>query len=444
MQAISDRYASRKARTLGRSRDRWNFTWRRLSGIVLLLLVSGCSTASLAGPEQAGQNAAQVANGPSSPGVQVGIAAVPGTATIPTWTPMPTLTPVPPSATPQPTQPPPPTTTPQPTQPPKLPTFTPAPSPTPTAKVTPVAQQVLFTNIIHDYQGWNNCGPTTVEMVLSYFGEHRTQTALADVLKGGTDDKNVRLDELQNYLLTDGYGVVMGINGDMTLLKRLLSNGFPVIIHTWLELDDGIGHYRLVIGYDENTGEFISNDSYLGPRIHQSYVDFDRQWHYYNRQYLITFKPEDSEHLATVLGENLDPTIMAQQAVARAEASVEADGSKNPLEWHNLGDSLLAAEKLEEASQAYEKALALGMPKRYFWYQFGLFETYLQLGNADRLLALSSLFLSQQESIEELHFYKGEALQMLKRTAEARTEFQRAVALNPHYDRAKQALDQLK
>ena len=281
-------------------------------------------------------------------------------------------------------------------------------------------------------------------MVLSYFGEHRTQAALADALKGGPDDKNVRLDELQNYLLTDGYGVVIGINGDLALLKRLLSNGFPVIIHTWLELDDGIGHYRLVIGYDENTGEFISNDSYLGPHIRQSYVDFDRQWHYYNRQYLITFKPEESERLATVLGDNLDPALIARRAVERGQAAVKGDGSKDPLEWHNLGDSLLAAGKLPEASQAYEKALEIGMPKRYFWYQFGLFETYLQLGNADRLLALSSLFLFQQETIEELHFYKGEALQMLKRTGEARTEFQRAVTLNPHYDRAKQALDQLK
>ncbi|MDY7041966.1 MAG: hypothetical protein SVX38_14005, partial [Chloroflexota bacterium] len=62
-----------------------------------------------------------------------------------------------------------------------VPTATPAPTatPTPTPFLTPVAEQVLLEPMTHVWQTWNNCGPATVSMCLSYFERAETQANVA-------------------------------------------------------------------------------------------------------------------------------------------------------------------------------------------------------------------------------------------------------------------------
>ena len=45
--------------------------------------------------------------------------------------------------------------------------------------------------ITHIYQGWNNCGPATLTMGLSYFGHEADQYPAAQWLKPNSEDKNV-------------------------------------------------------------------------------------------------------------------------------------------------------------------------------------------------------------------------------------------------------------
>ena len=54
------------------------------------------------------------------------------------------------------------------------------------------------------------------------------------------------------------------MNGDADTLRQLLSAGVPVLIETWHEPkpNDGMGHYRLLIGYDDAAQEWIAYDSY--------------------------------------------------------------------------------------------------------------------------------------------------------------------------------------
>src|SRR5438046_5114244 len=55
------------------------------------------------------------------------------------------------------------------------PTVKPTSTTKPSLAIAPAPPQLRLTNFKHDYQGWNNCGPTTLGMLLSHFGYSDTQ-----------------------------------------------------------------------------------------------------------------------------------------------------------------------------------------------------------------------------------------------------------------------------
>ncbi|MCX7782509.1 MAG: C39 family peptidase, partial [Meiothermus sp.] len=111
---------------------------------------------------------------------------------------------------------------------------------------------VFLNGARHEYQRYNNCGPVTLGMALSFWGSRETQYQIAPVLKPNKNDKNVNADEMAAYARGRGFGVHLGVAGDLNLLKRLIAGGFPVIIETWFVTPDhgGMGHYRLLVGYN--------------------------------------------------------------------------------------------------------------------------------------------------------------------------------------------------
>ena len=56
-------------------------------------------------------------------------------------------------------------------------------------------------------------------------------------------------------------------------IRLLLANGIPVIANQLLEAGSDIGHYRVVKGYDDTSGEFIADDPLLskGPDFRLAY-----------------------------------------------------------------------------------------------------------------------------------------------------------------------------
>ena len=96
-------------------------------------------------------------------------------------------------------------------------------------------------------------------MALSYFGINETQQTLGQALRpfqnpqGDNDDKSVTLDELAKK--AEGYRLLTYHRpaGDIEKLKLFIANDMPVITRTWLKLNDDIGHYRLIRGYDDNS-----------------------------------------------------------------------------------------------------------------------------------------------------------------------------------------------
>ena len=338
-----------------------------------------------------------------------------------------------------------------------VPTATPIPTaiapalPTPAPVHQPAQPAITLTGFTHEWQTWNNCGPATLAMNLSYFGSTLTQADVGAVLRRHPDDKNVSPKELVAFAASQGYQAQVRVNGSTDLMRLLISNGIPVLIEPWLEEEpnDGMGHYRMLVGYADAEQYWIGYDSYvdtglfssIGPYrgIRMGYAETDALWKVFNRTYLLIYTEAQAPLVASIYSETLDQGVMWQRAAQEAQAIVQQTPN-DAFAWFNLGTDLTTLGDYGGAAQAYDQARRLGLPWRMLWYQFGPFQAYYAVGRAQDVLTLADATLSTTQNIEELHYWRGQALAALGNPAEAQRAWQQALALNPDYRPANEAL----
>ena len=329
-------------------------------------------------------------------------------------------------------------------------THTPTPFPT---DLPPIVQ---LTGLTHAWQTWNNCGPATLAMNLSYFGSRATQAEVAAALRPFKDDKNVNPEELAAYARGQGsqpLAALARVNGSPELLRQLLAAGLPVLIETWYEPkpNDGMGHYRLLVGFDDAAQEWIAYDSYdshgltkgqpyAGIRL--PYAEVTRDWPVFNWAYLLIYDEARAADVTGIVGADLDDAAMWARAVAAAEAAVGARPD-DAFAWFNLGSDLVALGRFDEAARAYDQSRRIGLPWRMLWYQFGPFRAYYETGRYDEIIALADATLRTAKHVEELFFWRGLAQQAKGDLPAAQASLERALELNPHYAEARAALTAL-
>lgn len=305
---------------------------------------------------------------------------------------------------------------------------------------------VVLSGFRHQWQTWNNCGPATISMATSYFGRPETQAQAAAFLKPNPDDKNVTPDELVAYVRSLGLRGDNLCTGNMERLKRLLAIEVPSVISMWYEPqpNDGMGHYRLVTGYDDEAGVFLFHDSYVAPGVNVRipYDAFDEDWRVYSRAYLPVYAAEQAEAVAGIVEGDMDEGRLRQRGVAVAEREAAAR-PESAYSWFNLGTALTRVGWMGEAAQAFDRARRIGLPWRLLWYQHAPFEAYLAEGRFGDLLALSEGNVRLAPELEESQYYRGRALEGLGRNGEARAAYQLALRVNPGYAPALHALGAL-
>jgi len=336
-----------------------------------------------------------------------------------------------------------------------LATPAPARTSTPTAApaLTPAREAVQLSGLRHNWQTWNNCGPATLAMHLSYFGSNLTQETIRQALRPNSGDKNTGPEELAAFARTQGLRALVRINGNSGLLRQLLGNGLPVLVETWIEPkpDDGMGHYRVLSGYDDARQVWIAYDSFISKGVRADepyqgiqipYSDLTRAWFVFNNTYLVVFDESQSSQVRAILGDDWGQDAMWHRALADAMARTSASPD-DAFAWFNLGTDLTALARYDEAAAAYDRARQLGLPWRMLWYQFGPFRAYFQVGRYQEVLALADATLSTTEDVEELHYWRARALLALGRREEALKSLERAVQLNPNYAAAGQLLKEM-
>jgi tetratricopeptide (TPR) repeat protein len=337
----------------------------------------------------------------------------------------------------------------------------PQPAATSTATPVPLPRSARLEGIRHHFQTWNNCGPATLAMALSYFGVQRTQQQVAAVLKPDPEDRNVSPYEMAAYVTgqAEGVAAIERANGDLRLLRTFLAAGRPVIVevginppgeYRWM---GWYGHYLLLVAYDDDEERFWVYDSWFGtsevPGENATsegraiaYQELDRMWREFNRNYIVLFPSEETALVAENIGPDMDDASMWRRALPLAQREVAA-APNDAFLWFNLGTVYNGLEEYEKAAAAFDQARALGLPWRMLWYQFGPYEAYYQTGRFDDVIILANATLDGRPYFEESYYYLGLALAAKGDIAGARRNFSRAVAFNPNFTPAVEALNEI-
>jgi len=318
--------------------------------------------------------------------------------------------------------------------------FTEIASPVLASSLKTAGEIMQLSGITHQWQTWNNCGPATITMNMSYFGRPETQVEAAQFLKPNKDDKNVNPHELAAYARTVGLKATVRQGGSIEQLKQFLSNGVPVLAETWLVHDgDGLGHYRLLTGYNDAAGQFTTFDSLNGANFTVNYKQFDTDWRVFNRLYLVIYSTEQAKIVHSIIGEELNDTVMYHRLATEAQAEIEANPG-DAIAYFNQGDALTRLGRYQDAAASFDQARTLGLHWRRLWYQFTPFEAYYAIGRYQDVLDLTTATIAGTGGLEEAYYYQGLALHATGQSG-SKEAFEAAMAYNPNFISAKEALN---
>lgn len=124
----------------------------------------------------------------------------------------------------------------------------------------------------------NYCGPACLAMVLNSWDETRSfaQRKIADEIYDSQNQATYN-SELVLYPRTKGFESY-SFQGNLRILKEVVGQGIPVIVLTKAIKQIAKGHYRVVIGYDEDEDLIIFHDPYFGDRNAMTSKNFMKVW----------------------------------------------------------------------------------------------------------------------------------------------------------------------
>jgi len=326
----------------------------------------------------------------------------------------------------------------------ELPTVTPTPS------RAPIPASITLAPLRHEFQGYNNCGPATLSMLLNFWGWDGNQTKAANALKPKWEDKNVMPYEMERYVLENTpYGVFNRMAGTLDDLRQAIAAGFPMLIEKGMIVpgrpDLGwMGHYTLVVGYDDATRTFLTQDSYYGPDHTVDYDSLLYDWRAFNYIYLVVYPRERESELAGILGPNADAALNSLTALDLAQReSQNLTGEALAFAYFNLGTVHVARKEYVDAAFAYDMARYMGLPYRFLWYQTGPYFAYFYSGNYQDVIDLANATLYVQQNLEESWYWRGMARYQLGDRQGAIDDWREALVRHPGFAPALEQLTQL-
>lgn len=343
-----------------------------------------------------------------------------------------------------------------------LPTATPAP----TLTLAPIPASVTLLGARYEPQLFNNCGPATLTAALVYWGwrgaeedslkwygngvDVRWQRDIAAVIKPGAKDKNVSPEELIAFVTERaGLNALLRFGGTLDRLKRLIAAGYPVIIERGFPEDEHgqegkgwEGHYGLLTGYDDATGVFITQDSYIGANYRRAYDLIERDWRAFGYLYIVIYPAGGEAEVLGLLGSDADAETNLANALATAQDDAQdlTDREQLALAWHNIGVLLFRQGRDADAVVAFDHARSYDtLPRRLLWYRHDMYAAYFATGRYQDVIDLADLML-QSPGLEESYYWRARARDALGDREDAVADLRGALVEHPRWT---QALDQL-
>jgi len=350
---------------------------------------------------------------------------------------------------------------------------------TPIPAITPTAlpESVLLTGFTCEAQLWNNCGPATLSMYLSYYNWGKSQVQAASVLKPNERDMNVMPYEIVDYVNQNtDVRALWRYGGDPQTIKALLSAGFPVMIEKSFEpydiRDEGwLGHYNLVVGYDDAKEIFTVHDSYLlkhvpwggeiEPDQYDTFIGFDYyynkldlDWRSFNYLFIVIYPPEKEQTVLDALGtrETVEGACRSAYEYAIKETSTLSDVRDKFFAWFNAGTSLVCLQDYNAAADAYDTAFSIypeitreDRPFRIFWYEEGPYVAYYNSGRYQDVIDLADQTLKNmgEPLLEESYYWRAMSYNALGDVAKAVDDLRTSLKCHPGYAPSVKMLEEL-
>lgn len=339
-----------------------------------------------------------------------------------------------------------------------VPSATPEPEPTvtPTAEPLPAQASLEGLNVIK--QGFNNCGPANLTIILNFWGNETTQADAAAYLKPNREDRNVSPWQIEEYVndFTELRALARS-GGDMEMIKRFIAAGLPVVIEKGYEpnsTEGWYGHYLTVYGYDDTLQEVYTRDTNSGPfdgspRV-DSYEEFVYWWQQFNYTFYVVYPPEQEALVQAIIpGQLLEARSMWEYTSQLATQEIAADPN-NVFALFNLGVSQTRLGELtgeaahyERGAVAFDQARAIGLPPRTLYYEHRPFMAYWKIGRLGDVLELADAMLATTGGrfVEEIYWFQGHALAAQGNLVGARDAYMNALEVNSNFHPAQQSLD---
>ena len=327
-------------------------------------------------------------------------------------------------------------------------------TPAPTSTPFPVPASFVLEGMGLEYQTMNNCGPANLSMNITYWGWPTNQHITEDALKTHKDDRNVMLQEMLDYAEANtNLKGQLRYGGDMEIVKRLLSNGFPVLLergHTDEE-QGWMGHYSIVTAYDDSTQTVQIPDTLLGI-MSMTYAELERDWWHFDGIYLVIYPLEHEDEVLALLGEDSDPAQNLENTLAKLENRIpQVDGQDLFFALYSKGSVLVEQGDYLAAAQVYDQAFLVysqlepgQRPWRITWYQVGPYLAYYYSGRYQDVLTLADQTIANTSFAElpETWYWGGQSALMMGDKDTAARYFRKALEFYPGWDLATQGLAQ--
>ncbi len=338
---------------------------------------------------------------------------------------------------------------------------------TPTITTTPLPASVSLSGVKYEDQHnrWNYCGPANFSMALTFWGWKGNRDIVGKAVKPSDKDRNVMPYELQDYISNNVPSMTSALRygGDIDLVKRLLSAGFPLVVEKgYYERDytgkiGWMGHYQFVTGYDDAKQEVIVQDTYNdGANFHINYKEFMEGWRSFNYLFVVVYPANRESEVLDLLGNLADADLAARHALDLAVAEVSTlTGNDQFWAAFNVGTSHVALREYVDAAYAYDYAFGLytnlsndlaSRPYRVMWYQTGPYFAYYYASRYSDVINLANTTLEEtvaEPVLEESLLWRGRAYYMAGDTPSAIADYRAALKVHPKWAPALQALQDL-
>jgi tetratricopeptide (TPR) repeat protein len=207
------------------------------------------------------------------------------------------------------------------------------------AKSRPARGHLIQTVPFEKWLERNFCGPACLSMVLNYWDEARSfgQPGIAADIYDSASQATTN-SELVFYPRSKGFASY-SCQGSLPLLKDVVARGIPVIVLTKTIKQIDKGHYRVVIGFDEDEDQIVFNDPYFGDRMAMTVRNFMKVWELgegRNRsRWMMAVIPGQTDLPIPALRD--DPLTLINLATAHYRRS---DFAKSREQWELVRDAL--------------------------------------------------------------------------------------------------------